>query len=274
MSQAFNIKRFGRMLTYDLRRCSVLRWRGMGSMGANMLVIMLLPLICVLTQFIIGTHVFCMVPERWFFIILCGMLVMVLTPEMLYGKINREEGIHYAMLPATKLEKYLSMLVMTLVVCPLTTICGMFVVDTLATFLPFHVYDQYLWQSLAPLEGFGFHPVEHFGWPQFWHLMAIILGFLMAGMAFTLGNTLFLKNKTVMTILCCFGFGFVVSVILTSFHGSIMPTDVADRNAYIAGSVISGSIIGWFFRIGVLMQVVLITVFTALSWDKIKKMGY
>ena len=180
------------------------------------------------------------------------------------------------MLPASKLEKYLSMLLMTLVICPLLTFCGAFVVDTLITFLPLHVNEGYLWQIDSLLGHFGINPYE--GLPAIYSVrayMVAIFGYILFAMAFVFGNTLFRKSKTALTMLCLFGIGFVVSVVSVLVTAWLVADlgieiDLADRVMNVA----TGSIYGWVNNIGLGMQVLLITLLVYYSWRRIKRMGY
>ena len=72
----------------------------------------------------------------------------MVTPSRMYRTCNlQKEGIYYAMLPASKLEKYLSMLLFTIVVCPLLCFLGGMVLDYFLTLLPFGPYNKWLWQT-------------------------------------------------------------------------------------------------------------------------------
>ena len=61
-------------------------------------------------------------PDRSLFVGFLFYVAVVLAPYFVYGEFNhRKKGYYYAMLPASILEKYLSMLLMCIVVIPVVT---------------------------------------------------------------------------------------------------------------------------------------------------------
>lgn len=281
MSQTFDIKRFGKVLAYDIRRLSPRNFRSgerTGNMGINIISFAFMPVVISLVTILIGEQA-AGVPVwvRWYILLFMAGLMACLAPEVHYNAVNQKKGgSYYAMLPASKLEKYLSMLLMTLVVCPLLTFCGAFVVDTLITLLPLHVNEGYLWQTDSLLGHFGINPYE--GLPAIYSVrayMVAIFGYILFAMAFVFGNTLFRKSKTALTMLCLFGIGFVVSVVSVLVTAWLVADlgieiDLADRVMNVA----TGSIYGWVNNIGLGMQVLLITLLVYYSWRRIKRMGY
>ena len=283
MSQKFDIKRFGKVLAYDLRRLSPRDFRvsereSTGSMGVNIISFAFMPAIITIVIHLMEHYTTPMpVWARWMMLLFTAAVTAIMTPEVHYNAVNQKKGgSYYAMLPASKLEKYLSMLLMTLVVCPLLTLCGAFVVDTLITLSPLHVYQDYLWQTDSLLGRFGVNPYEEL--PAVYSVRAYlvgILGYILFAMAFVFGNTLFRKNKTALTMLCLFGIGFVVSVAMLLVgvwvaDGAGIEIDLADRVMNVA----SGTLYGWVENIGLGMQVLFITLLTYYSWRRIKRMGY
>lgn len=281
MSQTFDIKRFGKVLAYDIRRLSPRNFRSgerTGNMGINIISFAFMPVVISLVNILMGEQA-AGVPVwvRWFMLLFTAVIMACVVPEVHYNAVNQKKGgSYYAMLPASKLEKYLSMLLMTLVICPLLTFCGAFVVDTLITFLPLHVNEGYLWQTDSLLGRYGIYPYE--GLPAIYSVrayMVAIFGYILFAMAFVFGNTLFRKSKTALTMLCLFGIGFVVSVVSVLVTAWLVADlgieiDLADRVMNVA----TGSIYGWVNNIGLGMQVLLITLLVYYSWRRIKRMGY
>lgn len=281
MNNTFDIKRFGKVLAYDIRRLSPRNFRSgerTGNMGINIISFAFMPVVISLVPILMGEQA-AGVPlwVRWFMLLFTAVIMACLVPEVHYNAVNQKKGgSYYAMLPASKLEKYLSMLLMTLVICPLLTFCGAFVVDTLITFLPLHVNEGYLWQIDSLLGHFSINPYE--GLPAIYSVrayMVAIFGYILFAMAFVFGNTLFRKSKTALTMLCLFGIGFVVSVVSVLVTAWLVADlgieiDLADRVMNVA----TGSIYGWVNNIGLGMQVLLITLLVYYSWRRIKRMGY
>ena len=72
------------------------------------------------------------------------------TPILLYTYVSRKKkrgDIYFAMLPASKLEKYLSIVMLSMVIVPLALAVGNIGVDSLLTTLHFPMYHKYLWQT-------------------------------------------------------------------------------------------------------------------------------
>ena len=281
MSQTFDIKRFGKVLAYDIRRLSPRNFRSgerTGNMGINIISFAFMPVIISLVNILMGEQA-AGVPVwvRWFMLLFTAVIMACLVPEVHYNAVNQKKGgSYYAMLPASKLEKYLSMLLMTLVICPLLTFCGAFVVDTLITFLPLHVNEGYLWQIDSLLGHFGINPYE--GLPAIYSVrayMVAIFGYILFAMAFVFGNTLFRKSKTALTMLCLFGIGFVVSIVTLFVTIAVSAnSNVELATDYRVMHVFTGSFYGWVNNIGLGMQVLFITLLVYYSWRRIKRMGY
>ena len=281
MSQTFDIKRFGKVLAYDLRRLHPRNFRTgerTGNMGINIISFAFMPTVISLVTVLMGDRALAVpVSVRWFILLFSSVMMACLVPEVHYNAVNQKKGgSYYAMLPASKLEKYLSMLLMTLVICPLLTFCGAFVVDTLMTLLPFHLNEGYLWQTDSLLSRYGVNPYE--GLPTVYSVRAYLIaifGYILFAMAFVFGNTLFRKSKTALTMLCLFGIGFVVSLVtllvgIWVAEGVGIEIDLADRVMNVASS----TFYGWQNDLGLGMQVLLITLLTYYSWRRIKRMGY
>ena len=127
MSDTFNFQRFGRYFRFDLSRM----WRN------NTRTAILLGCGSVLTVLIVGIfgllfdfqwH-FANDPFRFFGFIIClGILELLMAKT--YGFVtDRKEGSDYLMLPASILEKWLSMMLVCLVVIPVLFLVTYFIVD-------------------------------------------------------------------------------------------------------------------------------------------------
>lgn len=62
------------------------------------------------------------------------------------GCTHPQQGVHFAMLPATAAEKYASIFVVSFLVAPLLTGLLAVAIDTLLVLLPFIPTEQFLWQ--------------------------------------------------------------------------------------------------------------------------------
>ena len=73
-------------------------------------------------------------------------LAIWIAPAWIYGFINmKKDGPQYATLPASYLEKFLSILFYTLIVTPVAFEGGCYIVDTLLTLLPWGGYNEFIW---------------------------------------------------------------------------------------------------------------------------------
>ena len=116
MSQTLDIKRFGKMLRHDVRRCSP----SYGIMGPMIISLVLFVPLMTLIHSVTET----MDVDASYHLTMMTMVTLfdaASLPLQLYANIDkkkRNSGIYYAMLPASKLEKYLSIAVLSLVVVP------------------------------------------------------------------------------------------------------------------------------------------------------------
>ena len=75
--------------------------------------------------------------ERYGFLLVLAIIAMILAPSRLYKNANdSRKGIQFAMLPASNLEKFLSMSIFCLVVTPLLYLVSAVVIDCILTLIP------------------------------------------------------------------------------------------------------------------------------------------
>ncbi len=204
MNNTFNLSRFGKVLAKDIRNL-------IPTYGRVLLGLTLLPMAFWLFNLITEPAEVTYAEDRQNQLMAIAAIVLAITPSFVYGNCNRaKKGIHFAMLPASKLEKYLSMIVVSLVVAPVAVLLVATLVDLLLTLLPFGPYEGWLWNffeggyrqtSMEMPDGTGY-----------------VLFFLLASAVSTAGlymftNTLFRKNKVINTILWCLLLGFVFTML-------------------------------------------------------------
>ena len=145
MSQTFDIKRFGKMLRHDVRRCSPTY----GTVGPMIISLVLFVPLITLVHGVTGT----LEVDASYRLSMMTMITLfdaASLPLQLYANIDRKKrnsGIYYAMLPASKLEKYISIAVLSLVVVPVAVMAVNVALDTLLVAVHAPYYSQYLWQS-------------------------------------------------------------------------------------------------------------------------------
>ena len=100
MNNTFNINRFGKLLAFDSRKY-------LRNFGITLAILCGLNLVLWLLTLIFGFTMPTL--PRYLVIYLAVFLGMLLVPSKAFGDINlSREGIRYAMLPVSNLEKFLS----------------------------------------------------------------------------------------------------------------------------------------------------------------------
>ena len=154
-------------------------------------------------------------------------LAMMMVPEKVYGKANlSREGVTFAMLPASSLEKFVSMFIYCAIVTPVVVFFGGYLVDTLLSFFPFGGFEK-------PIHLYTINEVVHMmdnseGVVQAGNMelsfndvfpiaairISLYVGIIQWAAIFMLGNMLFKKRKTGKTFACYLGISYVLSTLL------------------------------------------------------------
>lgn len=232
VNNTFSWDRFQKVVCKDFRNI----W---SHAGTTLLIITLLPLAIWLLWWVITGFVddySPIVPElRCCMIWGVVTLAALVTPARLYRTCNlTNEGIYYAMLPASKLEKFLSMLLFSLIVCPLLCLGSSLLLDMLLTALPFGPYQTWLWQC-DMLQAVAQEMIDNGGvingtsayyyakW--FWGggMVLVVLWVILNGWVdvaiFLFTNTIFKRHKVLSTILWIWLISFALQLILTPLIG-------------------------------------------------------
>ena len=234
MNNTFEWSRFCKVVRKDFSNI----WQ---NAGTSLLIITLLPILAWLLWWALSgiEEMPAIVPEvRWCFIAGSVILAAMVSPSRMYRTSNlQKEGIYFAMLPASKLEKYLSMLLFTIVVCPLLCFLGGMVLDYFLTLLPFGPYNKWLWQTdyLADaLDGYralvaGMFPDVNQDTMLLVQVLTpwkVVLYALLCHLSyvalFLFTNTIFKKHKVLQTLLWTWLISFVLNLVLTPVMGAMM----------------------------------------------------
>lgn len=153
-------------------------------------------------------------------------LAMMLVPEKVYGKANlSREGVGFAMLPASSLEKFISMFIYCAIVTPIVVFFGGYLVDTLLSLFPFggfekpiHLYTLNEIMRLADdnkgvLQAGEMSVAFTDVFPVGVMRTSLYMGIIQWAAIFMLGNMLFKKHKAGKTFACYLGIGYVLSTI-------------------------------------------------------------
>ncbi len=193
MSNTFNFKRFNKVLAYDWKRF-------LRNFGITMLVWISMPVMFWVTSLVFGFELDTSV--RVFIILGLVAITVMSAPSRIYGKVNLpREGVGFAMLPATSLEKFFSMFFYCSLVTPFFTLVGAWLVDSLMTLLPFGGFAEYL------------KPWEVFTQGSFGEIVSIAVSMVLSVWAessvFMFGNMFFKRRKAGKT------FGWILLTIFT-----------------------------------------------------------
>ena len=226
MNNTFNINRFGKLLAFDGRKY-------IRNFGITLAILCGLNLVLWLLTLIFGFTMPTL--PRYLVIYLAVFLGMLLVPSKAFGDINlSREGIRYAMLPVSNLEKFLSYTLFCLLT-PVVIIFGSWTFDALLTLLPFGGFTHYIksfglsgalqnfFMEIGELseiemtdEGFVVYQqfMDKFG-PAY--NLQLIISLIFSVGIFMLGNLLFKTHKAGKTLACMIGITYVISMFMQLF---------------------------------------------------------
>ena len=219
MNNTFNISRFGKYFAYDLKR----QWKNIGML---MLIFALFPIIFYMIYMFFAAlcdggllKIFSGIeidgPAMWTrFGVFAAMtcIFVMLFPSRAYGEItDKAKGSEWLMLPASRLEKFVSMILITLVVIPIVYILIYFLSDAFVCLLDKSCGDSLMSFRINKEIGTSDFTIPANG---FWILAANIVEY---ASIFLLGGLIFKKWKVVGTALALFVLGMVFSGLFSAF---------------------------------------------------------
>ena len=214
VSEVFNFPRFGKYLIHDLRNA----W---SSYGVGLLTLASMPLILYVANILFhnvwdGVWTSPSLSARMSLFVLVLLIFTISFPSRIYGNLtSKKEGSDYLMIPASRLEKFVSMLAVCLIAVPICYLGVYLLEDALLTLV-----DPTYTQSLA---GANFDNIVNNdfvsdsdfsvgliggGYPAAFVSIAITI------LVFLLGALCFRKWKIGGTILVLFALGTVLSLVL------------------------------------------------------------
>lgn len=219
MDNTFKISRFGKYFVYDLKR----QWKNIGML---MLIFSLFPIIFYmiymffaamfdggLMKIFIGLEIDGPAGGTRFgvFAVMSTIFVM-LFPSRAYGEItNKAKGSEWLMLPASRLEKFTSMMLISLIVIPLVYVVVYFLSDAFVCLLDKSCGDSLMSFRINKEIGSSDFVIPANG---LWILASTIVG---NAIVFLLGGLIFKKWKVVGTVLVLFALQMVFSGLLSAF---------------------------------------------------------
>ena len=219
MNDVFNFKRFGKFLAYDLNNAK-------GSYGLSLLITGMMPAILFFfyelfsVLFAGGLHEM-FLPVKVIGLVCCTAILLVVSPSKIYGHLTeKRKGADWIMIPASPLEKTLTMVIILCVAAPVV----FSLVFSCLDYLLAAVFPSTYGQSICSLIASGFKGLEQ----EVMEGLDISTGesFLsefastcVAVLSFALGAICFRKNKIGKTILCWFALSIVLSMLAVFIFG-------------------------------------------------------
>ena len=193
MNNTFDFKRFNQVLAYDWKRF-------IRNFGITLLVWISIPVMFWVTSLVFDFEV----PDAVRVFIIFGLIAITVmsAPSRIYGKVNLpREGVGFAMLPATSLEKFFSMFLYCSLLTPFLTLVGAWLFDNLMALLPFGGFTEFIpIQDILTSVSFG-------------DLILVFIALVVTAWAessiFMFGNMLFKRRKGGKT------FGWALLIIFT-----------------------------------------------------------
>ena len=276
MNNTFNINRFGSLLAFDGKKY-------IRSFGLSLAILcglnLVLWLLTLIFNFTMPTF------PRWGVIYFAMFLGIIMVPSKAFGDINlSREGVRFAMLPVSNLEKYLSYVFFCLLT-PVAIILGSWAIDSLLTLLPFGGFEHYIkhFGMFSMMQDFltevgalndsgvvGDAEVDiqavfdKFGSGYEW---GTIIGTIFSVGIFMFGNLLFKTHKTAKTLACMIGISYIISLFMQSFFfakgiypwldGDTMgiSSDIDSITGFINGAMAYNIIINLILTIGLFIGI-------------------
>lgn len=270
MNNTFDWNRFCLVLKKDL--CNL--WP---TFGTTMIVLASLPFTIWLLALVINPS-FTIGPDwRVIMTMTVATFAALMLPSRLYRTMNlRNEGIYYAMLPASKLEKFISMLIFSFIVAPVLVYLGSMVIDIILYLLPAGGYRQWLWQGALGFPVINMaNAAMSVDSPSGWITAVSWTSYTLNTALFLFTATLFKKHKVLFTFLAIYAIEFVGSVLLIPIMVSLSQNvEFQQWLSNVLSTWTPQHTTNCIFGTTTLLNCVLTLLFIWLAWQRLKKMHY
>ena len=229
MNNTFSFNRFKDLLLKDGKMYT-------RKFGTSLIVFCCLPAIFWIFNLLFGTETEGAV--RLGFIAIVVAVAMIQAPSKVYGHANlSREGVGFAMMPTSSLEKFISMFLYCAIVTPIVAFFGGYLIDAFLSIFPFGGFEKpihlYTLNEIVRLMNDSEGVVRAGGdlefpietvFPVGVIRTGIIFGIIQWAAIFMLGNMLFKKHKAGKTFACYLGISYLISMImgLVFFNKDIM----------------------------------------------------
>ena len=223
MNNTFAFNRFKNLLLKDGKMY-------IHNFGTELLVFCCFPAMFWIVNLIFGGST----PEGARFGLICVMvaLAMLQAPSKVYGKVNlSREGVGFAMMPTSSLEKFVSMFIYCAIVTPVVAFFGGYLIDAFLSIFPFGGFEKpihlYSLNELVSMMNDSEGVIQAGGETEFSINDVFPIGVIRTGIYVgiiqwaaicMLGNMLFKKHKAGKTFACYLG----ISYLLSTVFGGIM----------------------------------------------------
>ena len=219
MNNTFSFNRFKDLLLKDGKMY-------IRKFGTSLIVFCCLPAIFWIFNLLFGTETEGAV--RLGFIAIVVAVAMIQAPSKVYGQANlSREGVGFAMMPTSSLEKFISMFLYCAIVTPIVAFFGGYLIDAFLSIFPFGGFEKpihlYTLNEIVRLMNDSEGVVRAGGdlefpietvFPVGVIRTGIILGIIQWAAIFMLGNMLFKKHKAGKTFACYLGISYLISMIM------------------------------------------------------------
>ena len=278
MNNTFSFNRFKNLLLKDGKMY-------IRNFGTSLIVWCCLNAIFWIFNLLFGSST--MPPVRFGMLCTWTALAMMMVPSKVYGNANlSREGVGFAMMPASSLEKFVSMFLYCAVVTPIIVFFGGYLVDAFLSIFPFGGFEKpirlYSMNEIIQMfndtegtvrAGEMDLPIEQV-FPIGVMRTSLYAGIIQWSAIFMLGNMLFKKHKAGKTIACYLGISYLISMImgLVFFNREIMEGWIAKFEGMSTEQQIQ-----WFQNAttwGMVVGIIITAVLLYFTYRKIKTQKY
>ena len=217
MNNTFSFNRFKNLLLKDGKMY-------IRNYGTSLIVWCCLNAIFWIFNLLFGSET--MPPVRFGMLCTWTALAMMMVPSKVYGNANlSREGVGFAMMPASSLEKFVSMFVYCAIVTPIVVFFGGYLIDAFLSLFPFGGFEKPIrlyslneiirmandTEGVVNVGDFELSLEQVF--PIGVMRTSLYVGIIQWAAIFMLGNMLFKKHKAGKTFACYLGIGYLLSMI-------------------------------------------------------------
>ena len=278
MNNTFSFNRFKNLLLKDGKMY-------IRNFGTSLIVWCCLNAIFWIFNLLFGSET--MPPVRFGMLCIWTALAMMMVPSKVYGNANlSREGVGFAMMPVSSLEKFISMFIYCAIVTPIVVFFGGYLVDAFLSIFPFGGFEKpirlysinEIIQMFNDTEGMVRAGEMDFPIEQVFPIgvmrTSLYANIIQWSAIFMLGNMLFKKHKAGKTIACYLGISYLISMImgLVFFNREIMEGWIAKFEGMSTEQQIQ-----WFQNAatwGMIVGIIIIAVLLFFTYRKIKTQKY